>query len=249
MFNKTKSGLTGTGSVRESSQAVWFSLAFSIFISVTAVHAQSPVPGQSATPGRTPAAPLPGNFSALPSLPSDGQSRANSEPSRFSQSVVQNPAAARENFYKQLPLTAKEAEVRIIELSNRLSSVSPDALKDSIYNLCDWMQDCADAHWKMFKAFEKSPATKLQATQEKEIALKFSRLKNRAKLLKADLFIKQSRYPEALSPLVDIVVAEPSTTTGQDAYKRLMDMGFSDQIPNLEIAQTSQPQAADKDGK
>ena len=111
-------------------------------------------------------------------------------------------------------------------------------MTEAINNMCEWMQECADAHWKMHKAFEKNTAMKTQSQQERETALKFSRLKNKARLLKADLLIKENRYPEALSPLVDIVVAEPNTDTGKEAYKRLVDMGFSEKVANLEIAQT-----------
>jgi hypothetical protein len=134
-------------------------------------------------------------------------------------------------------LNAEEARIRIEDLSNRLAVSRPDDVKDSIAALSEWLQDVADAHWRMYKAFEKTDATKAQANKEKDIALKFSALKNRAKLLKADLLIKQNRYPEALGPLVEIVTAEPTSPTGQDAYKRLIDMGFSEQTSNMELAE------------
>jgi hypothetical protein len=146
-------------------------------------------------------------------------------------------AGAAQSIYQSLPLNAEEARIRLEELSNRLAVSRPDEVKDSIYALSEWLQDVADAHWRMFKAFEKVDATKVHAAKEKEIGLKFSALKNRAKLLKADLFIKQNRYPEALGPLVEIVTSEPNSSTGQDAYKRLVDMGFSEQVSNVELAE------------
>lgn len=142
-----------------------------------------------------------------------------------------------DNLYSSLPISAEDARIRLEDLSNRLAVSRPDEVKDGIYTLSEWLQDMADAHWRMFKAFEKSDATKVQANKEKDIALKFSALKNRAKLLKADLLIKQNRYPEAIQPLVEIVTAEPTSQNGQDAYKRLVDMGFSEQIPGTELAE------------
>lgn len=145
-------------------------------------------------------------------------------------------AVSQQGIYNQLPINVEEARIRLEDLSNRLAVSRPDEVKDGIYALSEWLQDVADAHWRMFKAFEKSDATRAHANKEKEIALKFSGLKNRAKLLKADLLIKQNRYPEALGPLVEIVTAEPTSATGQDAYKRLVDMGFSEQVSSLELA-------------
>ena len=169
-------------------------------------------------------APIPGEASPAPfHVPNEGKSAG--APRRG------------ESLYQQLPISAEEARIRIEDLSNRLAVSRPDDVKDGIYTLSEWLQDVADAHWRLFKAFEKSDATKVQANKEKDIALKFSSLKNRAKLLKADLLIKQNRYPEALGPLVEIVSAEPTSQTGQDAYKRLVDMGFSEQVSNLEVAE------------
>jgi len=191
-----------------------------------AASAQSPIPGANYQAPQAPSAPLPGatDGGRIPARAPQG-------------AVIANPVAQQQSFYKQLPLTAEEARIKIEELSNRLAVSRPGEVKDNIFNLCEWLQECADAHWKMYQSFDKLPGTKVQAKQEKETALKFSRLKNRARLLKADLFIKENRYPEALGPLVEIVTSEPTTDLGQAAYKRLIDMGFSDQVSSLELAQ------------
>ncbi len=197
----------------------------------------SPIPGssgggyaRSAQPAGlgTPSAPLPGGGPAAYAAP-DGHAHGGAAPGKA------------ESIYNALPLSAEDARIRLEDLSNRLSTSRPDDVKNAIYALSEWLQDVADAHWKMFKAFEKSDATKVQAAKEKEIGLKFSALKNRAKLLKADLMIKQNRNPEALGPLVEIVTAEPTSETGQQAYKRLVDMGFSEQVSNVELAAKGAP--------
>jgi hypothetical protein len=54
-------------------------------------------------------------------------------------------------------------------------------------------------------------------------------------LLKADLLIKQNRAPEALAPLVDIVIADARGATGLAAYKRLQELGFSQELPAEEL--------------
>lgn len=186
----------------------------------------SPLPGENSgysAPASYESAPAPGGY--RPVAQSSGRPQASA------------PAGNPASLYHSLPLTAEEARIRLEDLSNRLAVSRPDEVKDAIYALSDWLQDVADAHWRMYKAFEKVDSAKAQANKEKEIGLKFSSLKNRAKLLKADLFIKQNRYPEALGPLVEIVTAEPTSATGQDAYKRLVDMGFSEQVAHVELAE------------
>lgn len=211
----------------------------------------------SAQPSNQQGSPIPGNqlgFSndypashaneaSFAPVPGSDQG-SNLPPEAGSLPASAQPQAKSDSIYEQLPLSVTDAKNKIEELSNRLAVSRPDQVKDNIFALAEWLQDVADAHWKMFKAFEKNDLTKLQAQSEKETALQFSRLKNKTKLLKADLFIKMNRYPEALGPLVDIVVAEPRSETGQSAYKRLVDMGFSKQVAGLEIA-ASEPAAKD----
>ena len=181
----------------------------------------APVPNSN----RFTAAPPPGNTPVSPP-----------KRTRVKINKIQNQLVGKKSIYNQLPISYEDAESRLTDLNERLKTASPASIKNSIYALSEWLQDVANAHWKMYKAFDKSPVTKEQAKQEKEIALRFSKLKNRAKLLKADLFIKQRRVPEALQPLVEIVCQEPRSQTGKDAYQRLVQLGFSQKAKGLELA-------------
>jgi len=219
-------------------------LILAVFQAAALAQGGSPLPGGSPVPGdggadsfiHMPSAATGEETAPLPGGGARQTTYTRSAPIDSAHSAA--PAASKaESIYHSLPLNAEDARIRMEDLSNRLAVSRPDDVKDSIYALSEWLQDVADAHWKMFKAFEKSEATKVHANKEKEIALKFSSLKNRAKLLKADLFIKQNRYPEALGPLVEIVTTEPTSVTGQEAYKRLVDMGFSEQVTSVELAE------------
>lgn len=129
--------------------------------------------------------------------------------------------------YKQLPLGIADAQARIAELNTLVRSSNNPATQESVYQMCEWLADMAEAHQRLSNSFAKSEPTKAQSEAERQAALKFSQLRNQTLLLKAQLLIKQSRYPEALNPLVDIVVAEPRSATGQQAYKLLKEIGFS----------------------
>ncbi len=184
-----------------------------------------PLPGQS--PGQLPqatSAPVPG---AHPQAPAPGPNRINGAP-------------AAGIAYQQLPLTPEDAQVRLDELKVLLPNARPQEIQESVMQICEWLAEMADSHYKLSLSFAKNEATKPQADAEKLAAHKFSQLKNQALLLKADLLIKQRRFPEALGPLVDIIGQEPRSATGQTAYKRLKEIGFS-QEPELKPEAKPEP--------
>lgn len=197
----------------------------------------SPVPGG----GGQSAAPMPGGTTGASWAGSTAQPRRAAAPPQAGSATpggfgspapgafVQDQPVS-QSRYRQLPLTVNDAKLRLEELRNLLAISRPQEIQDSVFTLCEWLQEMADAHWKMSVSFGKNDSTKLQSQQERQTAVKVSQLKHQAMLLKADVLIKQKRFPEALSPLVDIVVAEPRTTTGQSAYQRLQELGFSEEI-------------------
>lgn len=186
-----------------------------------------PLPGQTQMqqPQAT-SAPVPG---AHPQAPPPGPTRTNNAPSA-------------QSAYQQLPLTPEDAQVRLDELKTLLPDARPQEIQDSIMQICEWLAEMADSHYKISLSFAKNEATKPQAEAEKAAAHRFSQLKNQALLLKADLLIKQRRFPEALGPLVDIIGQEPRSATGQTAYKRLKEIGFS-QEPELKQESKIEPAA------
>lgn len=186
--------------------------------------------GGSPLPGNEAVAPLPG-AELRPSAPvyPPEQAQRLTAPAPAAPAPTQAPTPGRKgaSAYGHLPLTVKDAKNRIVELRTALAASGPSGLHDPIYQLSEWLADSADAHMKMATAFSKHDELKAQCAAEKQIGLKFSQLKRDAQLLKADLLIAQKRYPEALNPLVEIVLADPTSATGKTAYQRLKDLGFS----------------------
>ncbi|MBI5174296.1 MAG: hypothetical protein HY986_15540 [Candidatus Melainabacteria bacterium] len=179
----------------------------------------SPIPGANRPPSV--------EYGTVGQVPQGSASRAPVPGMNQPNSLIQptQPAQARSR-YMQLPLTVVDAKTRLDELRLLLTS-QPKEAQERIYEMCEWLSDGADAHYRMYQAFSKSDLTKTQAASEKQLNQSFSQLKREAQLLKADLLIKQGRAPEALNPLVERVIADPRSLTGQNAYKRLVELGFS----------------------
>lgn len=167
----------------------------------------APVPGALSS-GRPPLGSMPGSTGYAPA----GQSSAN----------TLNAG------YASLPLNATDASLRLDELKRLMSSARPKEFQEALLNYITWLSDVADGHWRMSTAFAKSDATRANAETEKQLALKFGALKRQGMLLQAQFLVSQRRFPEAVAPLIDIVVAEPNSATGESAYRLLQDIGFSE---------------------
>jgi hypothetical protein len=138
-----------------------------------------------------------------------------------------------DSTYRMLPLSPQDAKLRIEELKNLVLISKPQEVQDRIYNMCEWLVDMTEAHNKLANVFGKQDSLKSAAQSERAMAQKFAHLKNEAQLLKAELLIRQNRAPEALGPLVDIVANEPKGSAGVAAYKRLKEMGFSEDVSEI----------------
>jgi len=199
------------------------SLAFLAIPYLPPVLAQAPLPGVSYEQPDQPARPAP--VYAPAALP--GSSPLPGSAAMYAKS------GATDSAYRSLPLTPQDAKLRIEELKNLVLISKPQEVQDRIINMCEWLVDMTEAHNKLANVFSKQDSLKSAAQSEKAMAQKFSHLKNEAQLLKAELLIRQNRAPEALGPLVDIVSNEPKGTAGVAAYKRLKELGFSEDVPEI----------------
>jgi hypothetical protein len=215
--------------VRLQNFSLRLTLASTTILSTVAVPAYaqvgSPVPG-----GWTP--PAQSQPDASMSAPVPGSDRIDVSGGRGFPSGV--PAST--SKYAQLPLSLADAKSRMQELNTMAALAKSQDVLESVNRLSEWLGDMCDAHNKMAVTFGKHEQTKSQALAERQAVQKFSQVRNQAQLLKAQLLINQHRFPEALTPLVDIVIAEPLTSTGQTAYRKLKEMGFSEDAVAPEAA-------------
>jgi hypothetical protein len=201
--------------------------------------------GAQPIPGAYPAYPAANMSDAASAAPIPGASIQTSSPIPGAGSVTGAPSFGTTSFnsgaskYAQLPLSIFDAQARLQELRTMASTTRPQEVLDSVNRLSEWLSDMTDAHNKMAATFMKHDELKLQAQAEKSSAHKFAAIRNQVQLLKATLLIQQHRFPEALPPLVDIVIAEPTTATGQSAYQKLKELGFAEDISTSEATPSS----------
>jgi hypothetical protein len=162
--------------------------------------------------------PVNGQFSGQPSSPLVLRESADS---------AQATAPVVQSKYQELPLSFDDAKIRLGQLKLMAAGTRPQDALEHVNQFIRWLADIVDAHNKMSVAFNKTEATKSIGVNEKQMSTKFAHLRYESQLLKADLLIEEHRYPEALAPLVEIVLAMPSNPIGKAAYQRLQELGFS----------------------
>jgi hypothetical protein len=195
----------------------------------------APAPGGSENAGL---APTPGAASAAGAPIPAGSTTLAPVPGPSTQQILQGGGS---NAYRHLPINSQTASIRLEELRNIMLTAKPKDFQDAITDYLDWLGDMADGHWRIYQSFAKIDSLKAQADLEKQATLKLGSLKRQAMLLKAEFLIRNNRQPEALHPLVEIVVAEPRTATGEAAYSLLKQIGFSDEVQITPAASTHGP--------
>ncbi|MBY0550185.1 MAG: hypothetical protein K2W95_23110 [Candidatus Obscuribacterales bacterium] len=209
-----------------------FALVVGLLVAGGSCYAQAPIPGSVTGQDPSFGAPAPGGRPpAMPTSPVPG-----------------NQAAA----FRRLPINYQGAALRLEELRNLMPNIKPKEFQDMANDYLEWVGDLADGHWRIYQSFAKVDSLKDRAESEKQTTLKLGQLKRQAMLLKAEFLIKENRPQEALQPLVEIVVAEPKTTTGDSAYQLLRQIGFSEEpvampvsaVPPKPVEAPATPQTA-----
>ena len=150
-----------------------------------------------------------------------------SQPVVLRDSADGQPVTQANSKLQELPFNLNDAKIRLRQLKMLAAGTRPQDALENVNQFSRWLMDIVDAHNKMAAVFAKNEATKTQGVLEKQTGNKFSQLRFDAQLLKADLLIEEHRYPEALAPLVEIVIATPMSITGKTAYRHLQELGFS----------------------
>jgi hypothetical protein len=195
----------------------------------------SPLPGSNNAPpaGALPAGSAPTPGATYPGTSSPVPGALAPVPGPSTQQILSGGGSA---AYRHLPLNHQNSAIRLEELRNIMLTARPKDFQDAITDYLNWLADMADAHWRIYLSFAKIDSLKAQADVEKQSTLKLGSLRRQALLLKAEFLIRNNRQPEALQPLVEIVVAEPRTATGEAAYSLLKQIGFSEEVPTVPSA-------------
>lgn len=96
--------------------------------------------------------------------------------------------------------------------------------------LLSWLVDSTEAHIALNKTLTKIPSARVQAELEKQLALQFALLRDKAFFSKALVAVGEKNNGEAVKNLSKVVQSQPRGQMGLKAYEMLQKMGFTEKI-------------------
>lgn len=112
--------------------------------------------------------------------------------------------------------------------------------------LRQWLVDCTEAHINLYNTLNKLPSARSQAELEKQLALEFAMLRDRAMFELGLLYVEEKEHKKAVKELVEVIKSQPRSKVGILAYELLQEIGFTEKI-QLDVGSSQKP-AAGNDG-
>jgi len=127
------------------------------------------------------------------------------------------------NARKRLNLTAKLIDEKKFHEAHEM--LTP---------LKEWLVQSTEAHISLYKALNNVPSARAQAELEKQVALDFARMRDKAFLQMGEINIGQSKKQEAIPLLIEVIKSQPRGDIGIKAYEILQQIGFTQQLQLIE---------------
>jgi len=129
------------------------------------------------------------------------------------------------NPKNQLGIAA--AENNITKTFNLIQQNKLTEAKKIIEPTSDWLTKATEYHANLFKVLRDIDTAKVQSELERDLALRFAILRDKALYQLALLNIEEKKPQEAVEKLVNIVRSQPKTQLGFNAYQVLQQIGFT----------------------
>jgi hypothetical protein len=128
------------------------------------------------------------------------------------------------------PLGFADAETKLRKFITLVDAKRYNEAKPGLLQLRQWLVDLTEAHIGLFKTLNQVPSARGQAELEKELALQFAQLRDRAMLETAKIYISERDYPKAVKELTEVVKSQPRSKMGLRSYELLQEIGFTEKL-------------------
>jgi hypothetical protein len=125
------------------------------------------------------------------------------------------------------PLGITSAENSITKTYNLIQQNKLPEAKLVIEPAVEWLTNATEYHTSLYKVLKDVDNAKTQADIERDLALKFAILRDKAMYQLALLYIEEKKPQKAAEKLVNIVRSQPKTQLGFNAYQVLQQIGFT----------------------
>lgn len=140
----------------------------------------------------------------------------------------------------QNPLGITISAQKLNDSAQLISEKKYKEAEKTLLPLKDWLVDATEAHINLHKTLKAIPSAQVQAELEKQLALQFALLRDKAFFQMGMLAIGQEDFPNAIKNLSKVIQSQPRSAMGAQAYEVLQKIGFTERI------QLKEPQKGDK---
>ena len=96
--------------------------------------------------------------------------------------------------------------------------------------LKEWLVDATEVHINLYKTLKEIPSAQVQSELEKQLALQFAVLRDKAFFQLGLVAIGQKDYNLAIKHLSRVVQSQPRSPMGAKAYEVLQTIGFTERV-------------------
>lgn len=128
------------------------------------------------------------------------------------------------------PLGFTEAETKLRRYITLVDAKRFEEAKPGLVQLRQFLVDLTEAHIGLYKTLNQLPSARGQAELEKELALEFAQLRDRAMMETAKVYISERDYPRAVKELTEVVKSQPKSKLGLRSYEILQEIGFTEKL-------------------
>lgn len=128
------------------------------------------------------------------------------------------------------PLGITVSAQKLNESARLISNKNYQQASDMLHPLKEWLIDATEVHINLHKTLKGIPSAQVQAELEKQLALQFALLRDKAFFQLGMLAIAENDYNEAIKNLSKVIQSQPRSPMGAKAYDMLQKIGFTEKI-------------------
>ena len=130
-------------------------------------------------------------------------------------------------FENANPIGLRASEEKVNEAYDLIKQHKYAQAKPVLKKETEWLIEATEYHTSLFKILRNIENATSQADIERDLALRYAVLRDKALYLSAMISIKNRNPKDAVKKLVDVVLSQPKTKLGFDAYEQLQKIGFT----------------------
>lgn len=134
------------------------------------------------------------------------------------------------------PLGITQSADKLNKISSLIEAKKYAEAKAQLEPLMQWLIDSTEAHINLNKTLSKIPSARVQSELEKQLALQFAMLRDKAFFNRALIAIGENKPSESVKHLSRVVQSQPRSPIGLKSYEMLQSIGFTEKIQLQEAA-------------